>query len=94
MKISSEQVDKIASLARLRLNQSQKELFVSQLDAILEYVDKLGELDTSDTEPLYSPVDQVSVLREDEPYQDYVRDQILENSPEDNQEFFVVPKIV
>lgn len=94
MKISPDQVDKIAKLSRLDLDQKQKELFTSQLDSILEYVDKLSELDTSNTEPLYSPVDQVSILREDEPCQEYTRKQILDNSPGNSEEFFVVPKIV
>ena len=94
MKISPEQVEKIAKLSRLDLDQNQKELFASQLDSILDYVDKLSELDTSNTDPLYSPVEQVSVMREDEPCQEYTREQILDNSPDDNDEFFVVPKVV
>jgi aspartyl-tRNA(Asn)/glutamyl-tRNA(Gln) amidotransferase subunit C len=64
------------------------------MDSILEYVHKLEEVDTSAVEPMYTPVDNVTVLREDWEEKEYTRDQVLENAPEDDGRFFIVPKII
>lgn len=94
MKISPEEVAKVAKLARLDLSQEKIELFAGQLDDILNYMDKLGELDTSEVEPLYSPVENTTVLRSDEPRKEYSRDEVLSNAPEQDGQFFIVPRIV
>lgn len=94
MKISPEEVAKVAGLARLDLSDEKIELFAGQLDDILNYMDKLGELDTSDVEPMYSPVEHTTVLRADEPRKDYTRDEVLSNAPEQDGAFFIVPRIV
>lgn len=94
MKISPEQVAKVAKLARLDLSQEKLDLFSGQLDDILNYMDKLNELDTSDVEPMYSPVEHNTVLREDVEKKEFQRSQILSNAPEEDGKFFIVPKIV
>ncbi|QGY41682.1 Asp-tRNA(Asn)/Glu-tRNA(Gln) amidotransferase subunit GatC [Pseudodesulfovibrio cashew] len=94
MKISPEEVAKVASLARLDLPQDKLELFAGQLGDILGYMDKLGELDTDDVEPLYSPVEHTTVLRKDVARKDYNRDEVLSNAPEQDGQFFIVPRIV
>lgn len=94
MKISPEEVAKVAGLARLDLDQDKLELFAGQLGDILAYMDKLGELDTDAVEPLYSPVQHTTVLRRDEVRKDYAREEILANAPEQDGQFFIVPKIV
>jgi aspartyl-tRNA(Asn)/glutamyl-tRNA(Gln) amidotransferase subunit C len=94
MGITIDEVSKIALLARLDIAEEQAGLFAAQMGTILAYMDTLNELDTSAVEPMYSPVDHVSVLREDEVHQTTSRDEILENAPEEDGRYFVVPKIV
>ncbi|WP_319582165.1 Asp-tRNA(Asn)/Glu-tRNA(Gln) amidotransferase subunit GatC [uncultured Pseudodesulfovibrio sp.] len=94
MKISPEEVAKVASLSRLDLPEDKLELFAGQLGDILAYMDKLGELDTDEVEPLYSPVKHTTVLRKDEARKDYKREEILANAPKQDGQFFIVPRIV
>lgn len=94
MKISPQDVAKIAKLSRLDLPQEKLELFAGQLGDILNYMDKLGELDTDNVEPMYSPVEHTTVLRKDEVRKDYERDEILSNAPKQDGKFFIVPRIV
>ena len=94
MKISPEEVAKVARLARLDLSREKLELFAGQLGDILAYMDKLGELDTDAVEPLYSPVRHTTVLRADEVRKDYRREEVLSNAPEQDGQFFIVPRIV
>lgn len=94
MKITRDETAKVAKLARLDLSEEKLELFTAQLGDILNYMDKLGELDTSQTDPMYSPVSHATVVREDEPARIVTREQILSAAPEDDGQFFIVPKIV
>ncbi|MCJ2162981.1 MULTISPECIES: Asp-tRNA(Asn)/Glu-tRNA(Gln) amidotransferase subunit GatC [unclassified Pseudodesulfovibrio] len=94
MKISPEEVAKVASLSRLDLSQDKLELFAGQLGDILDHMDKLGELDTDAVEPMYSPVTHTTVLRKDEARKDYTRQEVLSNAPEQDGQFFIVPRIV
>ena len=94
MKISPEEVAKVARLARLDISQEKLELFAGQVGDILAYMDKLGELDTENVEPLYSPVRHTTVLRKDEARKDYAREEILANAPQQDGQFFIVPRIV
>lgn len=94
MAIGKEEVRGVAELARLELEETKLDQFARQMDSILEYVHKLEEVDTSAVEPMYTPVDNVTVLREDWEEKEYTRDQVLENAPEDDGRFFIVPKII
>ncbi|MEF2145217.1 MAG: Asp-tRNA(Asn)/Glu-tRNA(Gln) amidotransferase subunit GatC [Desulfovibrionaceae bacterium] len=94
MKISPEEVVRVARLARLDLPEEKVAVFAGQLGDILDYMDKLGELDTADVEPLYSPVAHTSVLRPDVTAKEYGRDEILANAPETDGSHFIVPRIV
>jgi len=94
MSISPEEVAKVARLARLDLSQDTIGQYAAQLDGILAYMDKLSELDTASVEPMYTPVDQVSVMRDDVVKKDYAREDILKNAPETDGAFFIVPRIV
>ena len=94
MKISPEEVAKVASLSRLDLSEDKLELFAGQLGDILAYMDKLGELNTDDVEPLYSPVKHTTVMRRDEARKEFRREEILANAPEQDGQFFIVPRIV
>ncbi|EPR41459.1 Aspartyl/glutamyl-tRNA(Asn/Gln) amidotransferase subunit C [Desulfovibrio sp. X2] len=94
MKITAEDVARIAHLARLELTPEKAALFAPQLGQVLEYMDKLGQVPTEDVEPMYTPVEHVTVLRPDEVRREFTREEILANAPEDDGQFFIVPKIV
>lgn len=94
MKISPEEVARVARLARLDLPDDKVDLFAGQLGDILSYMDKLSEVDTAEVEPMYSPVEHTTVLRPDEPRKEYSREDVLSNAPEQDGEHFIVPRIV
>ncbi len=94
MKISPEQVARIAKLARLEPDDAKLALFAGQFESILNYMDTLNELDTTGVEPLYSPVIHATVLRDDVAVKTARRDDVLSNAPESDGQFFIVPRIV
>jgi len=93
MKISRQEVARIADLARLKLSEDKLDLFAGQLNDILEYMEMLGQVDTSQVEPLSSPVEHEASYRDDEVKQGSSRDEVLRNAPEDDGAFFIVPKV-
>lgn len=94
MKLSREEVARVAKLARLDLPDDKVELFAGQLHDILTYMDKLNEIDTSEVDPMYSPVEHSTVLRKDEVRKEHSRDEVLSNAPDSDGQYFVVPRIV
>ncbi|MEI6131786.1 MAG: Asp-tRNA(Asn)/Glu-tRNA(Gln) amidotransferase subunit GatC [Bacillota bacterium] len=94
MKIDIKTVEYVANLARLNLNEIQKEKMLVDLDSILGYVDKLNEIDTTGVEPTAHILPLKNVFREDEVLPSYDRDIILKNAPIQEDGCFKVPKIV
>jgi aspartyl-tRNA(Asn)/glutamyl-tRNA(Gln) amidotransferase subunit C len=94
MKISRDEVKHVANLARLRFDEGELEKFTDQLNAILTYIDKLNELDTSEVEPTYHVLDLVNVFREDQVQPSLPREAALANAPERADGFFQVPRII
>lgn len=92
--IDPEQVQKVAHLARLELTLEQQEQFTGQLSKILEYVEQLNELDTTDVPPTTRAIDVSNVTREDEirPYTD--KEALLEQAPAREDDYFRVPQIL
>ena len=92
--IDREQVRKVANLARLELTPEEEEQFTSQLGNIIDYFQQLNELDVSDVAPTTRAIDVSNVTRKDElqPYAE--REAILQGAPEQEGEFFKVPKIL
>jgi aspartyl-tRNA(Asn)/glutamyl-tRNA(Gln) amidotransferase subunit C len=94
MKLSREDVRRVALLARLRLTPDEESQLTAQLDAILGYMEKLNELDTTHIEPFSHAVDAVNVLREDRVTNRPDTDALLANAPDRDATFFRVPKII
>jgi aspartyl-tRNA(Asn)/glutamyl-tRNA(Gln) amidotransferase subunit C len=94
MKLSREEIQRVAMLARLRLTAEEEERFTEQLDKILQYMDKLNQLDTSEVQPLAHAVDIVNAFREDEVTNRPNVEALLANAPERDETFFRVPKII
>lgn len=94
MKVSEEQVQNIAKLAKLSFKKEELGTFVKHFNEILEYFNKLNELDTKNVVPLYHVHDVKNVFRKDETVKSYQRDEIQKNAPETKDGFYVVPKVV
>ncbi|MDA8229087.1 MAG: Asp-tRNA(Asn)/Glu-tRNA(Gln) amidotransferase subunit GatC [Desulfitobacterium hafniense] len=94
MRISKEQVEHVALLSRLELNEKEIETFTEQLNSILEYAEMLQKLDTDDINPTSHAVPISNVLREDEVHESLNRDKVLQNAPDAEDGFFKVPRIV
>jgi aspartyl-tRNA(Asn)/glutamyl-tRNA(Gln) amidotransferase subunit C len=91
MAITREQVLHVARLARLELREDEVERLEAQLDAILEAVGKVSELDLSEVEATAHPLDLANVWAEDEPRPSLPVDDALANAPERDGDFFRVP---
>lgn len=94
MKISPEQVAQVARLARLHLGEEELARFAGQIGDILEHMDELGQANTEGVEPLYSPVEHVTRLRDDEVHRDCTREDVLDGAPNSDGKYFIVPRIV
>ena len=94
MTIDLKTVKKISKLARISIDEEKAKKLESDLNSIFEFIEKLNQLDTSKSEPLTSVVDVKLQLRKDEIKSTNIRDQVLKNSPDENKDFFVVPKVV
>jgi aspartyl-tRNA(Asn)/glutamyl-tRNA(Gln) amidotransferase subunit C len=93
-KIDQEQVRKVAKLSRLDLTDSEIEEFTGQLGAILQYVEKMNELDTENVEPLAHCLPVSNVFREDCVKESLGTEKTLANAPQRDEMFFRVPKIL
>ena len=94
MTIDLKTVKHISKLARISLEEEKAKKLADDLNSIFDFIEKLNELKTDNVEPLTSIAETTLKLRADEIKSQNIRDQILKNSPEDNKDFFVVPKVV
>ena len=94
MKITKAEVEHVARLARLELSGAEVETFTGQMDAILAYVEKLNELDTSGVVPTAHAVPMENAFREDEVRPSIGVDKALANAPGRVEGFFRVPKVI
>jgi aspartyl-tRNA(Asn)/glutamyl-tRNA(Gln) amidotransferase subunit C len=94
MKLSRADVQRVAVLARLRLTADEEIELTAQLDAILAYMDKLNEIDTSDVELFSHATATTNAFREDKVTNQPDADALLANAPDRDGTFFKVPKIL
>lgn len=87
-------VEYIAHLARLHLSEAEKERLEAQLDGILRYVEKLGELETGSVEPTSHVLSLSNVMRDDELRDSLHRESALANAPDKTKDFYRVPRII
>ncbi|GBF23274.1 aspartyl-tRNA(Asn)/glutamyl-tRNA(Gln) amidotransferase subunit C [Candidatus Gastranaerophilus sp. (ex Termes propinquus)] len=91
--IDIKDVEHVAKLARLELNEDEKEKFSKQLGDILKYVEQMKEVDTTGVEPMSSALDFSNVMRDDTVVYENTREELMQNAPEREGDFFKVPKI-
>ncbi|MFQ5798720.1 MAG: Asp-tRNA(Asn)/Glu-tRNA(Gln) amidotransferase subunit GatC [Bacteroidota bacterium] len=94
MGVTVKDVEYVAALARLQFSEQEKQKLTRQLNRILEYMEKLNELDTSNVEPLSHVVKQTNVFREDAVKPSAPVEEILKNAPSRTEKFFKVPKVI
>ena len=94
MSIDKETIKHISKLARISLDDKKINSLSKDLSSIMEFIEKLNELNTDKVNPLSSIINASLNSRNDEVKDGKIKDQILKNSPEKNDEFFVVPKVI
>ena len=94
MVIDKETVEKVANLARLELAEDEKQELIKDMSQILDFMDKLNEIDTTGVEPLVYMNDEVNVYREDVIKQEITTEEGLKNAPKHTDEYFLVPKVI
>jgi aspartyl-tRNA(Asn)/glutamyl-tRNA(Gln) amidotransferase subunit C len=94
MRVTLEEVDRIASLSVLKLDDGQRKRLQKNLSEILEHAERLNEPDTTGVEPTTYVLRQQNVFREDKAARQWDRDSMLKNAPERDDGCFVVPKVV
>ncbi len=94
MIIDQKTVEKMAHLSRLELSEQESQKMVGDLSKILNWMDQLKELDTTNVEPLTHMSEEVNVFREDIAKNALLREKGLKNAPSQNGEYFQVPKVI
>ena len=94
MGIDLKTVKHISKLSRISLDEEKAKKLETDLNSIFKWIEQLNELNTEKVEPLSSIVDTKLILRKDVIKSKNIRDEILKNSPGENKDFFVVPKVV
>ncbi|MDA7825544.1 Asp-tRNA(Asn)/Glu-tRNA(Gln) amidotransferase subunit GatC [Candidatus Pelagibacter sp.] len=94
MTIDLKTIKHISKLSRISVDDAKANKLAGDLNSIFDFIEKLNELNTDNVEPLTSVAETILKLRADEVKSENIRDQILKNSPEENDDFFVVPRVV
>ena len=94
MEITSEMIDRLSQLAKLKFSEDEKKELKVDLERMIEFVEKLKEVDTAGVEPLLHITGAVNVLREDEVKQTVTKEEALLNAPLTDGNFFKVPKVI
>jgi aspartyl-tRNA(Asn)/glutamyl-tRNA(Gln) amidotransferase subunit C len=94
MEVNDALVDKLANLSKLQFDAVEKEAIKTDLQRMIQFVEKLNELDTTGVEPLLHMTEEVNILRDDEVQGSIERAEGLKNAPIHDEEFFKVPKVI
>ena len=94
MSIDLKTIKHISKLSRISVDEKRAEKLADDLNSIFEFIEKLNELKTDDVKPLTSIAETTLKFRSDEIKSKNIREQIIKNSPKDNEDYFVVPKVI
>lgn len=94
MDINKEMIDRLSDLAKLDFNEDEKENIMKDMNRVLSYCEKLNEVNTDGVEPLIFMSDNVNLLREDVPQNNFSKQDALRNAPAKDSDFFRVPKFI
>ena len=94
MSIDKDKIKHISKLARISIDSKKSDSLAKDLTSIFKFIEQLNELNTEKVEPLTSIAETTLKLRPDEIKSLNIREQIIKNSPQDNEDYFVVPKVI
>ena len=94
MTIDLKTIKHISKLSRISVDEQKSEKLAGDLNSIFKFIEKLNELNTDNVKPLTSVAETTLKLRPDEVKSKNIREQIIKNSPQDNEDYFVVPKVI
>ena len=94
MTINLKTIKHISKLSRISVDDEKAKKLAGDMNSIFDFIEKLNELDTDNVEPLTSVAETTLKLRVDEVKSGDIREQVLKNSPDENEDFFVVPRVV
>ena len=94
MTIDLKTIKHISKLSRIAVDEQKAEKLTKDLNSIFDFIEKLNELKTDNVQPLTSIAETTLKLRPDEIKSENLREQIIKNSPENNEDYFVVPKVI
>jgi len=94
MSIDLKTIKHISKLSRISVDEKKSEKLAGDLNSIFDFIEKLNKLKTDNVEPLTSVAETTLKLRPDEVKSKNIREQIVKNSPQDNEDYFVVPKVI
>jgi len=94
MTIDLKTIKHISKLSRISVDDEKAKKLVGDMNSIFDFIEKLKELDTDNIEPLTSVAETTLKLRVDEVKSGNIREDVLKNSPDENADFFVVPRVV
>ena len=94
MTIDLKTINHISKLSRISVDDEKAKKLVGDLNSIFEFIEKLNKLNTENVEPLTSVVETTLKSRTDDVTSKNIKDQILKNSPDKNEDFFVVPRVI
>ena len=94
MTIDLKTIKHISKLSRISVDDEKAKKLAGDMNSIFDFIEKLSELDTDTVEPLTSVAETTLKLRADEVKTGNIREQVLKNSPDENEDFFVVPRVV
>ena len=94
MSIDLKTIKHISKLSRISVDEKKAEKLAGDLNSIFDFIEKLNELKTDNVEPLTSVAETTLKLRADEVKSKNLRGQVIKNSPKDNEDYFVVPKVI
>ena len=94
MSIDLKTIKHISELSRISIDEQKAQKLVGDLNSIFKFIEKLNELKTDNIEPLTSIAETTLKLRSDEVKSKDIREQVIKNSPQDNEDYFVVPKVI
>ena len=94
MSINLKTIKHISKLSRISVDDEKAKKLALDMNSIFDFIEKLNELNTDNIEPLTSVAETTLKLRVDEVKSGNIREQVLKNSPDENEDFFVVPRVV
>lgn len=87
-------VERIAQLSKLKFEGNAKNAIKADLERMIDFVDKLNEIDTENVEPLIFITNEINHLRKDEAKQEITQQEALSNAPAKDSDYFKVPKVI